>query len=135
MASAKLRRTTAENLHARKCSPRPQACPPKPGPHLPAHAGVRDDIARLVQHAEQAQIDAEAAVARLRAECEDKVGRLQQELERAAEGRAAAEATAADLGQQLAAATEQLAAAQAMGGAAQVWQVLNRVDTWLGVGT
>lgn len=64
-------------------------------------AGMRDDIARLVQHAEQAQLDAEAAVERLKVECAEKVTGLQQQLEQAAAGRATAEAAAADLRNQL----------------------------------
>lgn len=85
------------------------------GPTISVHlcAGMRDDIARLVQHAEQAQLDAEATVARLKAECDEKVGRLQQEAEAAAVGKAAAEAAAADLGRQLQAAEERLQQAQA----------------------
>ena len=62
---------------------------------------MRDDIAHLVQHAEQAQVDAEAAVARLRAECDEKVQQLQQEVAQAASGRDAAEASAAELRGQL----------------------------------
>jgi hypothetical protein len=69
---------------------------------------MRDDIARLVQHAEQAQLDAEAAVSRLKAECDERVERLQQEVAEAAAGRAAAEAATADVKRQLEAAQQHL---------------------------
>ena len=62
---------------------------------------MRDDIAHLVQHAEQAQVDAEAAVTRLRAECDEKVQQLQQEVAQAASGRDAAEASVVELRGQL----------------------------------
>ena len=63
--------------------------------------GMKDDISRLVLAAEQAQVEAQGVVRRARAEAEDKLSRLQGQLEAAQQAQAAAQAQAEEGQQQL----------------------------------
>lgn len=73
-------------------------------------SSMRDDLSTLVQQAEQAQLNADATCQRLHAEYEERLARAQQATAEAAEGRAAAEAAAEQVRQELAAARQEVSA-------------------------